>query len=406
MALSLAAERKSAPPPFLAAVADEVTREAVRQAAAQFGWPSGRVRDGGAAAIREFLKEGASPEVLLVDVSDSADPVGELDALAEVCEPHTKVLALGRANDIGLYRTLIRMGVSDYLVKPVSAEVLVEALGRARQTTAEARQAAGAARVYAFVGARGGVGTTSLAVSTASTLAREHGKRTVLLDLDLQFGAAALSLDLEPERGLRELLANPERIDSLLATSAMAHAGEGFRILSAEEPLEEDLDVAPAGLQALLGAINEGCDAVVVDVPRRSDALTREALARADVVVVVTDLTLPAMRDAQRLMRLLKTLKPQGSVLVVANRAGGAAGELPQAEFARALGGPLAVVAPADAKAAQAAAEQAKPLVETAGKAPLAAELRKLAARLAGDEAQAVEAAPAAASLLKRFLGR
>jgi pilus assembly protein CpaE len=144
---------------------------------------------------------------------------------------------------------------------------------------------------------------------------------------------------------------------------------------------------------------------VVVDVPRRSDALTREALARADVVVVVTDLTLPAMRDAQRLMRLLKALKPHGSVLVVANRAGGAAGELPQAEFARALGGPLAVVAPADAKAAQAAAEQAKPLVETAGKAPLAAELRKLAARLAGDEVQTTEVAPAA-SLLKRFLGR
>ncbi|THD80519.1 MAG: pilus assembly protein CpaE [Phenylobacterium sp.] len=405
MALPLSANRRDPAPAFFATIADEVTREAVRQAAAQFGWPAARVRDGGAAAAQEALKEMASPAILLVDVSDSLDPIADLDALAELCEPHTKVLALGRTNDIGLYRALMRMGVSEYLVKPVSAEALVDALRRAQQVEAAAPDPAGAARVYAFVGARGGVGTTSLAVSAAWSLANEHGKRTVLLDLDLQFGAAALSLDLEPGRGLREILANPERIDSLLVSSAMTHAGDQFRILGAEEPLEDDTEVSPAALQALLASMNDACDAVVVDVPRRIDRAAREVLTRADVVVVVTDLSLPAMRDAQRLARLLKTLRPAGNVLIVGNRVGGTLAELPQAEFARGLGAPLAFAAPTDAKAAEAAAEQAKPLLEAAGKGPLAVELRRLTARLADADDAPIEAAEPA-SWLKRVLGR
>lgn len=405
MALSLAAHRAAASPVFLAAVSDEVTRETVRQAAAQFGWPAARVRDGGVAQAREILAEGASPSLLLVDVGDSPDPLAELDALAEVCEPHTKVLALGRTNDIGLYRALMRLGLSEYLVKPVSAEALVDALRRAQQSEAAQPEAARAARVIAFVGARGGVGTTALAVSAAWSLAREHERRTVLLDLDMQFGAAALSLDLDPERGLREILSNPERIDSLLISSAMTHAGDRLHILSAEEPLEDDIDVAPGGLQALLGAMDDGCDLIVVDVPRRADRLTRDVLARADLVVVVTDLTLPAMRDAQRLLAFLKGSRSKGEVLLVANRLGGAAGELPPAEFAKGAGASLAFTLPADAKIAEAAAEQAKPLVEIAGKSPLGTELRALAARLAGAETAPAESAEPGA-WFKRILGR
>ena len=405
MALPLAANRETPAPAFLATVADEVTREAVRQACLQFGWPAARVRDGGVDEARSLIAGGPSPAVLLVDVSEAADPVAELDALAEICEPTTRVLALGRTNDIGLYRALMRMGLSDYLVKPVSAEALVDALRRAQQTEAPAAEPAGAARVIAFVGARGGVGATSLAVSAAWSLAREHGKKTVLLDLDLQFGAAALSLDLEPERGLREILANPERIDSLLVSSAMTHAGDGLRLLSAEEPLDQDLEVAPAGVRALLAAMDEACDVVVVDTPRRADPAFREVLVRADVAVIVTDLTLAAMRDCQRLVKLLKAQGARGEILIVANRVGGVAGELPKDEFARGAGAPVAFAAPVESKAAQAAAEQAKPLVETAGRGPLGSEVRRLAARLAGAQAGAAET-PEPAAWLRRMLGR
>jgi len=404
LAHALPEVRPGAAPAFLATVADAVTRETVRQVAAQFGWPAARVHEGGAAAARELLEKHPAPQVLLVDASDSADPIAAMDALADVCDPGAKVIVLGQANDIGLYRALMRMGVAEYLVKPLSAEVLIETLRRLQRPEA-APAAARPARVIAVIGARGGVGATSLAVSTAWELAHAHQQRTVLLDLDLQFGAAALSLDLEPGRGLRDILANPERIDALLVASAMTRVGDRLRVLGAEEPLEDEIAVGPEGLRALLDALSETCDAVVIDTPRRGDALAREVLLRADSVVVVTDLTLPAMRDAQRVARLARSLRGGREVLVVGNRVGGVAGEIPQAEFVRGLGCPLDLLAPMDGKAAEASAEHAKPLIETAGKGPLGLEMRRLVARVSGG-APLAEPAEDARSWLKRVLGR
>ncbi|WP_374472529.1 CpaE family protein [Phenylobacterium sp.] len=406
MALPLLAGAPDTAPTFLATVVDDVTREAVRQAAAQFGWPASRVREGGAAAARELLRDAPAPAVLLVDASDADDVLTAMDALAEVCEPHTRVIALGQANDIGLYRALMRMGVSDYLVKPVATETLAEAIARARRTEAPEPAPARPTRVMALVGARGGVGATSLAVSAAWALAGEHQQKTVLLDLDLQFGAAALSLDLETGRGLREILSNPDRIDSLLIGSAMVQHGERLRVLGAEEPLDEEVTLASAGLQALLGGLADDCDAVVVDLPRRTDAVSRDLLARAETVGVVTDLSLAGMRDAQRLLALLKGLRPEGRILLIANRVGGTSGEVPQAEFERGVGAKLDLVVPHDGKMAEAAAQEAKPLLAAARGGPAETALRKLPALLAG--VAPVDAAPegGAASWMKRLLGR
>lgn len=406
MALPKPTDRAEPGPAFLATVVDEVTRETARLAAGQLGWPDARVREGGALAARAMLRDAPAPGVLLVDTSDSPDPLAAMEALAEVCEPHTRVVALGQANDVGLYRALLRMGVSDYLVKPVSADALAEALRRAHRAEAEAPAPAKAARLIAVIGARGGVGATTVAVSAAWELAAAYRRRTVLLDLDLQFGAAALSLDLEPGRGLREILSNPERIDSLLISSAMTPAGERLRILGAEEPLEDDLEIGPAGLAALAAALAEECDALVVDLPRRMDRLSREVLGRADVVVLVTDLSLAGLRDAQRLARTIRALSHKGELVLVANRVGGAPGEAPQGEFAKALGAPFDIVTPEDAKAAQAAAEAARPLVESGAKGPAAAALRKLAARLAGEAETAAADTEARLAWLKRVLRR
>jgi pilus assembly protein CpaE len=405
MAVPLLSKVSDGAPDFLALVADDVTRETVRQVAGQFGWSQSRVREGGvAAAVAQLRAAGLAPRVLLVDVSGSGEVLADMDRLADVCEPHTQVVALGVTNDVALYRELIRMGVSDYLVKPVSADALGEALRRADRTERSVVPATKTARVLAFVGARGGVGTTGLAVSLGWGLAHEQQLRTVLLDLDLQFGSIALSLDLEPGRGLREILSNPERIDSLLIGSATTQPSERLRILGAEESLDGDIEVGTDALAALTGALAETTDAMVVDVPRRLDTLGREALARADVVCLVTDLTLPAMRDTQRLLTLLRKTRGDGEVLIVGNRVGGVAGEVPQAEFERAVGAKLDFAVPFDAKAATAAAEQGRPLLAAARPGPLAAELRRLATYLAGGGGDVVQ--PEKPAWLKRLIGK
>lgn len=403
MALPRIAPGGERPRDMLAVVADDATREAVRQAAAQLGWPQNRVREGGLAATIAHLQTHPAPAVLLVDVSDCDDVLAGMDALAEVCEPHTRVVVIGAANDVRLYRKLIALGVSDYLVKPVSAEALAESLREAEHGEKPAGPKPAPCRTVALIGARGGAGATALAASLAWGLAHERKQRTVLLDLDLQFGAACLSLDLEPGRGLRELLANPERIDSLLIGSAVAQASEQLRVLGAEEPLETELNLRGEGLEALLGALADGAEAIVIDTPRRLDAVSRAALARADVAVVVTDLSLTGMRDSHRLLGLMGHVRGGGETLVVANRVGGVAGEVPTPEFERGIGRRLDAVLPSDAKAAAAAAEQGKPLLAVAGQSAFAAELRRLTARIAGGEA--AEAPTRGGSWLKKILG-
>jgi pilus assembly protein CpaE len=389
--------------PLLALVQDEPTRDCVRQAVLQLGWPADAVRPGGVAEASALLAGSPPPDLLLVDVSAAADAAAAMDALAEVCAPQTRVVAIGAVNDVALYRRLIHMGVSDYLVKPTTPELVADAVQRAVQVgpAAPAPGAAKTARVVALIGARGGVGTTTVATSTSWALAQEQRQRTVLVDLDLQFGSVALSLDIEPGRGLREILSSPERIDSLLIGSASRQQGERLRVLGAEEPLEADIELGGEGLLALLDCLREGADVIVIDTPRRLDGLSRAALAHADIVGVVTDLTLPGLRDTQRLLKALGGLRSEGEVLVVANRAGGVAGEVPQSEFERGIGVKLDVIAPFDPKAAAAAAEQGKPLLAAAPSGLAAPELRRLAGRISGEAAPAPQT-----SWLSRFLGR
>jgi pilus assembly protein CpaE len=312
------------------------------------------------------------------------------------------VVAVGLANDVSLYRQLIAMGVSDYLVKPVSSAVLAEAILAATAGEPEApetSQQRRAARLVSMIGARGGVGVTTLALSVGWLLAQEQ--RVVVLDLDLHFGSAALSLDLEVGRGLNEILTNPDRIDSLLIGAAMTKAGERLQLLGAEEPLENDIDSGQAGMAALLGEFSGAADFVLIDTPRSLNGLCRQTLAAADVIAIVTDLSLPAMRDTRRLLALAKAQRTRVQTLVIANRVAGAPGEVGRADFERGIGAKIDVVVPLDSKAATVAVERGRTLAESARNPATLAALQSLSAALTGGGP--VAAKP---SLISKLLGR
>lgn len=383
---------------FLAALVDDVSRETVRATALQLGWRNPEVHEGNVETMPALMAGSAPPAFLLADISDSADPVAALDAVAAQCGPETRVVVVGLANDVSLYRRLMGMGVSDYLVKPVSGPVLAEAIQAATRAEAPEAPRRRSARLIAMIGARGGVGVTALALSAAWWLAQD--KKVVLLDLDLHFGSAALSLDLELGRGLHEILSNPDRIDSLLIGAAMTKAGDRLQILGAEEPLEETLDSGHEGMAALLTEFSGSADCVLVDTPRSLNDLCRQVLAAADVIAVVTDLSLPAMRDTRRLVTLARSQRPDVQILVIANRVGAGIGEVGRADFERGAGAKIDVVVPFDAKAAASAAEFGKTLAETARTPATLAALRSLAAAVAGAPM------PAKTSLIERLLGK
>jgi pilus assembly protein CpaE len=387
---------------YVASIGDAVTRGTVKSAAAQLGWHNLKLREGGAVEALAFIQAHGAPKFLMVDLSDSEDPAEAMAGIVAACGMGVAMVAIGQVNDIGLYRRLIGMGVSDYLVKPVSSQILAEAAQAAcRSEPPAAAPAAKASRTIAMIGARGGVGVTTLAISSAWTLSQEDRTPVVLLDLDLHFGSAALSLDIAPARGLHEILANPDRIDRLLVDSSMSRVGERLNLLAAEEPLEDGVDFGGEGFDALAASLAGGGDCVLIDLPRTLDRLGRHVLRVADVVVLVTEPSLQGMRDTQRLLALVNGKRSDADILVVANRVGGVAGEVGQTDFEHGIGARIDVSIPFDVRAATAAAEQGKPMAAVARSTKTLGGLRSLAAGLAGSGAP--KAKP---SLIERMLGK
>jgi pilus assembly protein CpaE len=269
------------------------------------------------------------------------------------------------------------------------AERAPETLERALGTRAKA-QAAPRGRVVTVFGSRGGVGGTTVAVNLAWLLAHEAGRKVALVDLDLRLGTVALSLDLEPTHGLREVLESPDRIDSLFVSSAMARASETLCVLSAEEPLGDHLRIDPAAFDALTADLRANFDWIVVDAPRAANIPEDRILAHADKVVLVSDRSLAGMRDAVRLAGWIKSSTSRAELSVVVNKAGmHAKAEVPRADFERGIETKIAQELPFDPKTAGAASNAGRPIAVAAKGSAVAKGLRQLCAGFATAEKSA-----------------
>ena len=310
--------------PFSAYVCDETTAETLRPIVTEMGWAPEKVNKGGLRNAVQSLSVSASPQILFVDLSESGDPLNDINALAEVCEPGTVVIAAGQVNDVRLYRDLVVSGIQDYLLKPLNPDMLREAFTNA-QAILNAPKAveAGTERPHistAFIGARGGVGASSLATSVAWVLSEKGARTTALLDLDVHFGTGALSLDLEPGRGLTDAIENPSRIDGLFIERAMVKSSERLSVLSAEAPINSPLMTDGSAFYQLQAEMRAAFECTVVDLPRTMLVQHPHLISDIQVAVIVTELTLAAARDTIRLLSWMKSNAPQTQVVVVANR--------------------------------------------------------------------------------------
>ena len=310
-------------PAFLAFVADAETDKLLRECVTQLALGQGTIMRGGVAKAVEYLGQHRSPHILIVDVSGIDLPVSRINELAEVCEPGVAVVAIGNRNEIGLYRDLLQAGVADYVVKPLNTQLLAKALASGRAHTGYASPIhKKLGTMVAFVGTRGGVGTTTLAVNMAWYLANRQSRRVALVDLDLQNGDCALALDIKPNSGLREALNNPLRIDNTLLERVMTPVGERLFVLSSEEPLAEDLHFTAVAVETLVSALREQFHYVILDVPRILAAPYRRALEMADFRVTVADQTLRSVRDTVRLRAAIGEGEGKRPNILVVNRHG------------------------------------------------------------------------------------
>jgi len=359
-------------------VSDDSTKQIVDQVVRDLMIPHASVQRGGIRSAIDHLSRERSPRILVVDISESELPLSDINELAEVCEPGVTVITLGDRNDVGLFRDLINNGISDYLVKPINAALLQKSLLTTVDTESRQRQTNRLGRLVGVLGTRGGVGSTMLATNLAWYIANRRHRRVALLDLDLQFGSVALSLDLEPTHGLREALENAGRIDSLYVDRTMAQHSETLYVLSAEENLDEMVLVDPGAVQGLLTELRNKFHYVIVDMHRGMADSTTKILEEATNLVLVTDLSLAGMRDTLRVSQMLPSTNASCQIYVAANRVGEHKnGEISRAEFEKGIGRRIDVTIPFDGKAVAASMNVGQPVV--ARKSAASAAIERLA---------------------------
>ena len=398
--------------PFVAYVCDDTTAEAIRPIATELGWSPDKVHKGGLRNAIQSLSVTASPMILFVDLAESGDPLNDINALAEVCEPGTVVIASGQVNDVRLYRDLVASGIQDYLLKPLHPDMLREAFGHAQAMLNAPKQADAAVdrphSATAVIGARGGVGASTIATSLAWLMSDKQGRSTALLDLDVHFGTGALALDLEPGRGLTDAIENPSRIDGLFIERAMVKASEKLAVLSAEAPINAPLITDGAAFYQLQEEMRAAFECTVVDLPRGMLVQHPHLVSDVQTVVVVTELTLAAARDTIRILSWLKSNAPGTQVLVLANRmhASGAQ-EITRKDFEGSIERKLDHVVPFDQKLAAQAAKLGKPVAEVGKNSKAVAPIVDLANAVlrAGEEGEADPATPAKGKSLMGKVG-
>ena len=373
--------------PFAAYVCDDATADAIRPVCIELGWPIEKINKGGLRNAVQSLSVTASPNILFVDLSESGDPLNDINALAEVCEPGTVVIASGEVNDVRLYRDLLASGIQDYLLKPFSADQLRESFAHAQAVLAGPKHNEAAVErphmMTAIIGARGGVGASTIASSLAWLFSDVHKRSTALLDLDVHFGTGALALDLEPGRGLTDAIENPSRIDGLFIERAMVRANDKLSVLSAEAPINQPMLTDGGAFYQLQEEMRAAFECTVIDLPRQMMVQHPHLMNEIQAVIVVAELTLVGARDMIRILSWLKSNAPQANVLVAVNRHGqGAAPEITRKDFESSIERKIDFTIPFDVKVVCQAAKLGKPVAEVGKASKVGQELQAIGERL------------------------
>ncbi len=402
--------------PFVAYVCDETTAEAIRPIAVEMGWLPEKVNKGGLRNAVQSLSVSASPHILFVDLAESGDPLSDINSLAEVCEPGTIVIAAGQINDVRLYRDLLASGLQDYLLKPLSADVLRDSFAHAQAVLNAPKISENATErphyAVAVIGTRGGAGASTVATSLAWLLSEKEKRSTAMLDLDVHFGTGALALDLEPGRGLTDAIENPARIDGLFIERAMVRASDRLSVLSAEAPINSPVVSDGAAFYQLQEEMRAAFECTVVDLPRNMLVAHPHLVSDMQGAVIVTELTLAAARDTIRILSWLRSNAPHVKALVVANRVHpGQQLEISRKDFENSIERKIDFLVPFDQKLAAQAAKLGKPFAEIGKASKTTAAFVELATQLcaAGDasappvEGKTAGKKPKSGSLIGKF---
>jgi pilus assembly protein CpaE len=282
-----------------------------------------KLQMGGLAAALGAYSNAPTPNVIIIESeSRGSDLLTGLDSLAEVCDAGTRVVVIGRYNDVVLYRELLRRGISDYLISPVSAFDVVRAICG----LFSAPDAKPVGRIIAVTGAKGGVGASTIAHNVAWSIARDLKLDTVVGDLDLAFGTAGLDFNQDPPQGIADAVFSPDRIDTAFVDRLLSKCTDQLSLLAAPATLDRTYDFGGESFDAVYDALRATVPCTVLDVPHQWTGWARRALVGADEILIVAGPDLANLRNAKNLLDLLRAARPSPVLLPQSGRNSKAAG--------------------------------------------------------------------------------
>jgi pilus assembly protein CpaE len=266
-----------------------------------------KIQMGGVAAATEAYRASPTPNVVIIESASRAeDLLGGLDTLAEMCDAGTRLIVIGKLNDIVLYRELVRRGVSDYLIGPVGVIDIV----RAVSGLFNAPDAKPVGRTIAVVGAKGGVGASTIAHNIAWAIARDLELDSVVTDLDLPFGTAGLDYNQDPPQGIADAVFSPERMDGAFVDRLLSKCTDHLSLLAAPATLERVYDFSPEAFDGVFDVLRAAVPCTILDVPHLWTGWTKRVLIAADDILVVAAPDLANLRNAKNLVDVLRTARP------------------------------------------------------------------------------------------------
>ncbi|MEF2070750.1 AAA family ATPase [Consotaella aegiceratis] len=266
-----------------------------------------RVHMGGIRAAADHYAGAPTPNLVILESRYAPDQLlHELEALADVCDPGSKVVIVGHTNDVALYRELIRRGISEYLVAPITLGDVLNVIS----ALFVAPDAAPLGRTLAFVGAKGGVGSSTIAHNVAWSISRLFSTDVVLADLDLPFGTANINFDQDPAQGIAEAVYSADRMDDVFLDRLLAKCADHLSLLAAPSILDRTYDFPADAFNSLIETAQRGAPIVVLDVPHAWTEWTKTVLSLADEIVITATPDLPNLRNAKNLVEMLKRARP------------------------------------------------------------------------------------------------
>ncbi len=342
-----------------------------------------RIQMGGLTAAAEAYRSAPTPNVIILESENGGDDIlAGLDQLAEVCDPGTRVIVVGRTNDVMLYRELVRRGVSDYLISPIGALQVV----RSVCGLFSAPDAKPVGRIVAVVGAKGGVGASTVAHNVAFSIARDLALDSVVADLDLAFGTAGLDFNQDPPQGIAEAVFSPDRVDTAFVDRLLAKCTDHLSLLAAPATLDRVYDFGADAFEAIFDSLRTTVPCVVLDVPHQWAGWTKQSLVAADDILIVAAPDLANLRNAKNMYDFLKAARPNDHrPLYCLNQVGvPKRPEIKAADFAKALEDEPVAAIPFEPSLFGSAANNGQMIAEISSSHRTAEVFRELAQLLTG----------------------